>query len=60
MHIFIMRRVLWNIDFITFGMAWVGQLIMTWVLTIAISFALTWTISFIPGSEYIVGYNKKK
>lgn len=60
MHIFIMRRILWNIDFITFGMGWVGQLIMTWVLTIAICFALTWAISFIPGSEYIVGYNKKR
>lgn len=60
MHIFIMRRILWNIDFITFGMGWVGQLIMTWVLTIAICFALTWVISFLPGSEYIVGYNKKR
>lgn len=59
-HIFIMRYILWNIDAIIYNFGGIGQIIITWVLTFAISFALTWTISYIPYSEYIIGYSIRK
>lgn len=59
-HIFIMRHLLWNIDMITYSCGGIGQIIITWVLTYSISFALTWTISYIPYSEYIIGYSSRK
>ena len=59
-HIFIMRYLLWNIDMITYSFGGVGQIIITWVLTFAISFAFTWAISYIPYSEYIIGYSSRK
>jgi len=59
MHIFIMRHVLWNIDFIIHGLGWVGQLLMSWLLTLIISFLLTKAISYLPFSEYIIGYHTK-
>lgn len=63
MHIFVMRRVLWNIDFLTYGLGWIGQLLTSWVFSLVISFVLTHVISLLPYSEYIIGYsnyNKKK
>lgn len=59
MHIFIMRHVLWNIDFIIHGLGWSGQLIMSWLLTLIICFLLTKVISYLPFSEYIIGYHTK-
>lgn len=59
-HIFIMRYILWNIDAIIYNFGGIGQIIFTWVLTFAISFALTWAISYIPYSEYIVGFRTKR
>ncbi len=59
-HIFIMRYILWNIDAIIYNFGGIGQIIITWVLTFAISFALTLAISYIPYSEYIIGYSSRK
>lgn len=59
-HMFVMRCVLWNIDFFTNGIGWVGQLMTSFVITLLISFVLTWLISFLPYSEYIVGFTNKK
>lgn len=60
MHIFIMRKFLWNIDFIIHGFGWPGQIVMTWALTFILSYLLTKIISFIPYSEYIVGFKHKR
>ena len=59
-HIFIMRNLLWKVDFIVYGLGWIGQMVMTWTLTFLISFAITWAISYIPYSEYIIGYSSRK
>ena len=59
MHIFIMRNLLWHSDFIVHAFGGIGQIFMTWVLTFSISFALTYLISYLPYSEYIVGYKHK-
>lgn len=59
-HIFIMRYILWNIDWIVRGFGGVGQILITWVLTLLISFAVTYLISMTPYSEYIVGFRTKR
>ena len=60
MHIFIMRRLLWNVDFIVHGFGGGGQIVLTWSLTLLISFAITWAISYLPFSEYIIGFTNRK
>lgn len=60
MHIFVMRRILWNIDILTYGLGWVGQLLTSWLVTLIISFVLTWLISYLPFSEYIIGFTNRK
>lgn len=60
MHIFVMRRVLWDIDYLTYGLGWVGQLMTSWLFTLIINFLLTWLISYLPYSEYIIGYTNRK
>ena len=60
MHILVMRYFLWRSDFIVYGLGGIGQIIMTWGLTLAISFLLTYAISYLPFSEYIIGYHHKK
>ena len=60
MHIFVMRNILWHFDFIVYTFGGIGQIVITWVLTFAISFALTYLISNLPYAEYIVGYKHKK
>lgn len=59
-HIFIMRYLLWNIDAIIYNFGGIGQIVLTWMFTFAISFVLTWALSYIPYSEYIIGYSSKK
>lgn len=59
-HFFIMRHVIWKIDFIVYGLGWLGQLMMTWTLTMIISFVLTLAISYLPYSEYIIGFTNRK
>lgn len=59
-HIFIMRYLLWKVDFIVYGLGWIGQMVMTWTLTFLISFAITWAISYMPYSEYIIGFTSRK
>ena len=59
MHIFVMRYVLWNCDFIVYSLGGIGQLAITWLLTLVISFILTYLISFFSFAEYIIGYKHK-
>lgn len=59
-HIFVMRYLLWKVDFIVYGLGWVGQLVMTWFLTILLSLAVTYAISLLPFGEYIVGFRTKR
>lgn len=56
MHIFVMRYLLWNCDFIVYSFGDIGQLVITWLLTLIISFVITWALSYMPYSEYIIGY----
>ena len=62
MHIFVMRRILWELDLVVYGMGGIGQIVITWLFTLCICFTLTWAISYLPYSEYIIGFtnNKKK
>ena len=59
-QIFIMRYILWHIDFVVFRFGGLGQIVMTWLLTLSISFLLTYTISYLPFSEYIIGFHHKR
>ncbi len=59
-HIFIMRHVLWKFNFIVYGFGGIGQIITTWFLTLLISFALTYLMSYLPFAGYIIGYKHKK
>lgn len=59
-HIFIMRSVLWRSDFIIHGMGPIGQVVATWLCTLVISFIITWAVSFVPYSEYIIGFSSRK
>lgn len=54
MHIFIMREVLWRLDVIL-AIPGVMQTITIALLTIAISWAVSFGISKLPGSKYLVG-----
>ena len=59
-HIFVMRNILWHVDYIVYGFGGIGQILITWFLTLFLSFTITYTISFIPYSEYIIGFTNKK
>lgn len=54
-HFFIMRHCIWRIRFIVYGCGWLGQVFLTWLLTMIISFIITYALSFIPFSEFIIG-----
>lgn len=58
-HIFIMRSVLWRIDALIYNWGGIGQIVITWLLTLSISYALTYFISYLPFAEYIIGYKHK-
>lgn len=60
MHIIIMRRILWKSDFIIYEFGGIGQIIITWFLTLIICFTCTYIISKLPYSQYIIGYKHKK
>lgn len=56
-HIFVMRRMVWNWDFVSqHGSAL--QIIMTTILTFIISFTIIFLISFLPFSKYIIGVRR--
>ena len=58
-HIFIMRHILWRMDFIqSYGC--IAQIVMTVVLTTMISYAIVWLISKLPFAEFIIGYKERK
>lgn len=59
-HIFIMRRILWKVDLIIHGIGGIGQIVLTWWCTLILSFVLTWAISYLPYSEYIIGFTSRK
>lgn len=59
-HIFIMRYLLWELDTLVYDLGGVGQIFITWGLTFLFSFIITFVISLLPFSEYIVGFNYKK
>ena len=60
MHVFILTRLFGRWDFVVHSIGGVGQIVITWIGTLAISFLLTWFISFLPCSEYIIGYSSRK
>lgn len=60
MQVFIMRHILWQFDFVMHGLGYIGQILMTWMGTLILSFALTWAISYLPYSEYIIGFTNNK
>jgi len=59
-HIFVMRYVLWEVDYIVHGFGGIGQILITWLLTLLISFAITYAISFLPFSEYVIGFRTNR
>jgi len=59
LHIFIMRSILWKIPIIC-RIDGILQILVVSILTFIISFIITWLISYLPYSEYIIGYRNKK
>lgn len=59
-HIFVMRYVLWHCDYILGIHSYILQTIVIIILTLAGSFILSWLISLLPFSNYIIGYQKKR
>lgn len=59
-HIFIMRYVLWHCDYILDIQPYILQTIAIIFLTLAGSFILSWLISLLPFSNYIIGYQKER
>ena len=55
MHRIIMQRVVWNIDYLH-GLHPYINILVIFALTLIISWGITWTISNIRGSKYIVGF----
>lgn len=59
-HIFIMRRILWNVDYIAYNYGGIIQIILTAILTFIISFTIIYAISWLPKSHYLIGYSQKR
>lgn len=60
MHIFIMRNLLWRLDWLVYGLGGIGQIVLTWFLTLIICFLITYCISALPYSDSIIGYRRKR
>lgn len=60
MHIFIMRYLIWNMDWIQQIGCYPLQILVIFLLSTLITVVLCWIVSRIPYSEYIIGYHKKK
>ena len=58
-HIFVMRGLLWHWDVLR-EMSGMTQIFTTTLLTFLGSLLLTWLISYLPGSAYIIGFKHKK
>ncbi len=58
-HIFIMRGLLWHWEFLR-SLSGVTQILTTTLLTFTGSLLLTWLISYLPGSSYIIGFTNRK
>ena len=52
--------IIWKSDIIVHGIGGIGQVIITWLIALILSYIITWAISFLPYSEYIIGYSRKK
>lgn len=58
-HLFIMRTLLWNWDFIRNIDSYYLQTLVIIVLTFAGSTLVCYLISLLPGAQYIIGYKNK-
>lgn len=59
-HIFIMRYLLWNWEFIRLINSYILQTIAISILTFVLSAILCYLISFLPAAHYIIGYKHSK
>ena len=58
-HLFIIRTLLWNWDFIRNIDSYYLQTLVIIILTFAGSALLSYLISLLPGAQYIIGYKNK-
>lgn len=58
-HIFVMRTILWNWNFLQ-ELGGAIQIIVTTTLTFAGSLLVTWSLSLLPIGAFIVGFKKNK
>ena len=54
-HLFVMRNVLWNIDWLS-QHGGLFQIAMTTLLTLTFSYLITFLLSKLPFSKYLIGY----
>lgn len=59
-HIFFMRDILWKWDIILTINNYPLQCIVTMLLTLAMSFGFCYLLSYLPKSEWIIGYHMNK
>ena len=58
-HIFVMRTILWHIQSIIDIDSYILQTLIIILLTTMISFVVCLCISYLPKSEYLIGYHRK-
>ena len=54
-HLFFIRNVLWNIDWLT-SYGGIFQIVVTTILTLTFSYLTTFLLSKLPFSKYLIGY----
>lgn len=60
MHIFIIDRLFGKSFYVVHTIGGFGQILITWIGTLIICFFATWVISYLPFSEYIIGFTSRK
>ena len=60
LHVFVMRRIIWNMDIIRTTPPHICKIILIFFLTTIISWAISHMISRTLIGKFIIGYNRKK
>ncbi len=59
-HIFIMRYLLWRSGILDGIGNYYLQTFLSFAITAVASFVVIWAISFVPKSQYVIGYSRKR
>ena len=60
MHIFLMRRLIWSLPYFNQSGGGLVQTLLIFITTFALSFVITYMLSFLPFSKWIIAYTHAK